>query len=99
MLCTIRRAWSLLPRCVVCDAEGQHVGSCSFLGRILQDRHGRALAAFHPNDGTFRGPTQRVLATLAATEDGLRLAFSDDIAGEPFVKMLLLSACLVGRAS
>jgi len=99
LLCTIRRAWGLLPRCVVRDADGHPVGSCSFLGRIIRDRYGRPLAAFHGEDGTVRSPTQRVLAEWTATENGLRIAFSDNIAGEPFVKMLLLSACLVSRES
>lgn len=99
LLCTVRRAWGLLPRCVVSDADGHPIGSCSFLGRIIRDRYGRALAAFHRDDGTIRSPSRRVLAEWTATADGLRLVFSDDIAGEPFVKMLLLSACLMGRES
>lgn len=99
LLCTIHRVWCLLPHCVVRDAEGQRVGSCSFLGRILHDCHGRSLAAFHRDDGTFRSPTQRILAKRETTADGLRLAFSDDVASEPFVKMLLLCACLAGRES
>ncbi|MGH7170325.1 MAG: hypothetical protein ACRELF_14750 [Gemmataceae bacterium] len=98
LLCTIRRAWGLLPRAVVRDADGHPVGSCSFLGRIIRDRYGHSLAAFHGEDGTIRSPTQRVLAEWTATPDGLRIAFRDDIVGEPFVKMLLLSACLVGRS-
>ena len=97
LLCTIRHAWGLLPRCVVCDADGYPVGSCSFTGRIIRDRYGRPLAAFHGEGGTVRSPTQRVLAEWTTAADGLRLTFRDDIAGEPFVKMLLLSACLVGR--
>lgn len=99
LLCTVRRAWGVLPRSVVRDADGQPVGSCSFTGRLIRDRYGRNLAAFHDADGTLRSPTQRVLAELMTTEDGLRIAFDDVVAGEPFVKMLLLSACLVGRAS
>ncbi|HTU16704.1 MAG TPA: hypothetical protein VMG10_01470 [Gemmataceae bacterium] len=94
LLCTIRRTWGLLPRCVVRDAEGQQIGSCSFIGRIIRDRYSRPLAAFHGEDGTMRSPTNRVLAEWTATADGLRLVFGDGIAGEPFVKMLLLSAAL-----
>jgi hypothetical protein len=94
LLCTIRRAWGLLPRCVVRDAEEHPVGSCSFMGRIIRDCHGRLLAAFHSEDGTVRSPTRRVLAEWTATADGLRIVFRDDIAGEPFVKMLLLCAAL-----
>jgi hypothetical protein len=95
LLFTIRRAWSLLPRREVRDAEDQPIGS--LLGRLVHDQHGRAVAALQ--DGIFHGPRQRVLAELAATPDGLRLAFHADIADEPFVKMLLLAACLVNRGS
>ncbi len=91
LLFTVRRAWSLLPRREVCDAEDQPVGS--LLGRLVHDRHGRPIAALE--NGVFRNPYQRVLADLTPTADGLRLTFHDDIAGEPFVKMLLLAAALV----
>jgi hypothetical protein len=90
LLFTVRRAWSLLPRRDVFDAEGQPVGS--FLGRLVHDRHGRPVASLL--DGVFRSPYQRVLAELTVTTDGLRLTFGDDITGEPFVKMLLLAATL-----
>jgi hypothetical protein len=90
LLFTLHRAWSFLPRCEVRDADGQPVGSV--LGRLIQDRFGRTLAAFQ--EGVFRNPTQLVLAELTPTADGLRLAFRDDIAGEPFLKMLLLAAAL-----
>jgi hypothetical protein len=90
LLLTIHRGWSWLPRCRVCDAEGKPVGA--LLGRIIQDRYGRSLAAL--DNGIFRTPDRRALAELAPTAEGLRLTFSDDIAGEPFVKMLLLAAAL-----
>lgn len=99
LLCTVRRAWGLLPRCVVRDADGNPVGSCSFMGRIIRDRYGRPLAGFHGEDGTIRSPTQRVLAELRATADGLRIAFSEVIVGEPFIKMLLLAAALSAPAN
>ncbi|HTU89653.1 MAG TPA: hypothetical protein VMF69_06110 [Gemmataceae bacterium] len=90
LLLTIQRAWSLLPRRQVCDAEGQPVGA--LLGRLIHDRYGRLLAALE--NGVFRAPDRRALAELSATAEGLRLTFSDDVAGEPFVKMLLLAAAL-----
>jgi hypothetical protein len=94
LLCTLRHAWGLLPRCEVRDAEGHRVGSCSLRGWIIRDRYGRPLGAFHGANGTVRSSTRRVLAEWTATADGVRITFSDDIAGEPFVKMLLLAACL-----
>jgi hypothetical protein len=90
LLLTIHRGWSWLPRRRVCDAEGKPVGD--LLGRIIHDRYGRPLAALE--NGVFRAPDRRALAELASTAEGLRLTFSDDIAGEPFVKMLLLAAAL-----
>lgn len=95
LLLTVRRACSLLPRRNVCDAEGQPVGD--LLGRIIHDRYGRSVATLE--DGVFRAPDRRVLAELAATAEGLRLTFHDDIAGEPFVKMLLLAAALSAPAN
>jgi hypothetical protein len=94
LLFTIRRAWSLLPRHEVRDAEGHPVGS--LLGRLVHDRFGRPLAALENNNGSsvFRTSEHRTLAELTATVDGLRVFFSADIAGEPLVKMLLLAAAL-----
>ena len=90
LLFTIRRAWGITPRHEVCDADGQPVGT--LLGRLVYDRHGRPLAALA--NGVFRDSNQHALAELSSTTEGLRLTFGDDIAGEPFVKMLLLAAAL-----
>jgi hypothetical protein len=90
LLLTIRQGWGWPPRRCVCDAEGNSVGSLG--GRFIQDRYGRRLATLE--NGLFRAPDQRVLADLVSTTEGQRLTFSDDIAGEPFVKMLLLAATL-----
>jgi hypothetical protein len=92
LLLTIHRGWGWLSRRRVCDAEGKAVGV--LFGRIIHDRYGRLLASLE--NGVFRGPDQSVLANLVRTEEGLRLTFSEDIAGEPFVKMLLLAAALCG---
>ncbi len=90
MLFTIRRAWGLIPRREVCDADGQPVGT--LIGRIVNDRHGRPLAVLE--NGVFRDADQNALGELSSTPEGLRLTFGNDIAGEPFVKMLLLAAAL-----
>ena len=90
LLFTLHRAWSLLPRREVHDADGQLVGT--LLGRVIHDRYSRPVAAF--GEGIFRNAYKRVLGELHATAEGWRLAFSNDLAGEPFVKMLLLAATL-----
>jgi hypothetical protein len=90
LLFTIRRAWGLIPRREVCDADGQPVGT--LLGRLLHDRYGRQLAALE--NGVFRASDQHSLAELSSTPDGLRLTFGEEIASEPFVKMLFLAAAL-----
>jgi hypothetical protein len=90
LLFTIRRIWGLIPRREVCDADGQPVGT--LLGRLVHDRYGRPLASLE--NGVFRDANQHALAKLSSSPEGLRLTFCDDIAGEPFVKMLLLAAAL-----
>jgi hypothetical protein len=90
LLFTVHRVWGLWPRRDVRDADERPVGC--LLGRLVHDRLGRLVAVLQ--EGVFRSPHQRVLADLTATPDGLRLTFHDDIAGEPFVKMLLLAAAL-----
>jgi hypothetical protein len=72
LLFTLRRAWSLLPRREVRDAEDHPVGS--LFGRLVHDRFGRPVAALQ--DGLFRSPRRRILAELTTTPEGLRLAFS-----------------------
>lgn len=90
LLLTVHRTWRLRACRCVCDAEGRPVGIV--LGRLIQDCRGRPIAVLE--NGVFRSPDRRVLAELVPTAEGLQLTFSDDIAGEPFVKMLLLAAAL-----
>lgn len=95
LLLTIRRGWSWPWRCRVCDAEGELVGG--MIGRSIHDRYGHLLAIFE--DGVFRASDHRALAEMTRTAEGLRVTFSGDIAGEPFVKMLLLAAALSAPAN
>jgi hypothetical protein len=90
LLFTIRRAWGFIPSREVCDADGHTVGT--LIGRIIHDRHGRPLAVL--KNGVFHDAGQHTLAELSSTPEGLRLTFGNGIAGEPFVKMLLLAAAL-----
>ncbi len=72
LLFTVRRAWSLLPRREVRDADGQRVGS--LLGRLVQDRYGQTLAAVQCGEdgGVFRSPQQRTHGRV--DRDGRRAA-------------------------
>lgn len=90
LLFTVSRAWSLLPRLEVKDAEGELIGNV--LGRFLRDRYGRPIAILE--EDAFHDPYRRRLAELIASPAGLRLRYSEDIDGEPFVKMLLLAVAL-----
>src|SRR3954454_14029752 len=49
LLFTVRRAWALLPRREVRDAEGHWVGT--LLGPYLEDRYGRRVAAVQEGPG------------------------------------------------
>jgi hypothetical protein len=92
---TVRRCWRFWPQRQVRDADEQEVGA--LIGHHVRDRFGRMVASFE--NGVFHAPDQpNTLAELTTTADGLRLTFDDDIAGEPFIKMLLLAASLLQPA-
>jgi hypothetical protein len=99
LLFTVQRFWSLGPFWEVSDADGHRVAVLR-RGRV-EDRLGRDLAVrARAADGTetwLYGPGGPALATAARTVDGVRLSFTDAVAGEPFVKMALLAAALVGH--
>jgi hypothetical protein len=96
LLCTLRRAWTLLPWYEVCDADGVLLGRV--IGRMVQDHEQRSFAVRHPEEQpgctAFVSSTGRALARLKSDTDGLRLTFTTQIQGEPFLKMLLLGAAL-----
>jgi hypothetical protein len=97
LLFTVRRCWSLLPRREVLDAEGASVGF--LVGPLVYDCHGRQVAMRHKEIGatvhSYCTPYQRTLMEVSCVPKGGRLAFSTNIAGEPFLKMLLLAAALM----
>jgi hypothetical protein len=97
LLFTVHRPWGLLWRWEVRDADGHPVGT--FRRRLIRNRWNDALAQIEPSPhaGTlwFRNPDGRQLAALTRNEEGMALAFADELEGEPFVKMLLLASVLV----
>jgi hypothetical protein len=99
LLFTIHRFWNLGPFWEVRDADGRPVAVVR--PSRIEDRLGRGLAIRErAADGTeawLHGPGEPPLATATRTADGIRLRFGDALAGEPFVKMALLAAALVGH--
>jgi hypothetical protein len=99
LLCTVRRCWSLWPRREVRDADDRRVGT--FLGPLLDDALGRRLAVRTWDDNrlssVIRTRYGEVLAWTVEETKGVRLEFGPLVAGEPFVKMLLLAATLFGE--
>jgi hypothetical protein len=88
---TVRRAWSLVPRFEVRDAEGRPVGFVA--GRAVADGGGRYLALLGA-DGAFRGRDDSVLARVVRAGKGIEIRFADAAAPDPFARMLLLAAVL-----
>lgn len=97
LLCTIRRSWSLLPWYEVRDADDQRIGR--MLGPVVQDGEEQRLAlccADGPRQALFQTPTGIPLARLEREQEADRLTFEAVIEKEPFMKMLLLGAVLLG---
>jgi hypothetical protein len=98
LLFTVRRAWSLLPRYEVRDAEGGWVGTLQ--GPFLEDRYGRRLAAVRPGPApdvwVVCGSDGRELAALVGRGGGVEVRFAEAVEEEPFAKMMLLAAALRG---
>jgi hypothetical protein len=92
LLFTVRRGWSLAPRHEVRDAEGRLVGTLA--GPRVSGR-GRPVAV-RGADGAYRAADGRVLARVALGKGGTEVNFSDAVAADPFAKMLLLAAALLG---
>ena len=96
LLCTIRNSW-IRPRSLfVYDADDHCVGAVR--GRRLEDRTGRNLARRRTNaefkGDAFTDPEGRPLATLRSEADGVVIAFTEGITGNPFARMLVLAAAL-----
>ncbi len=96
LLCTVRRCWSIFSWYEVWDADDRLVGWNG--GPLLLNRTGRRLSL---REDELRTRTSRfvdgqghALAQLAWHDEDVRLTFADEIADEPFVKMLLLAASL-----
>ncbi len=96
LLCTVRRCWSFVAWYEVRDADEHLVGWHG--GPLLLDRNGHRVAMREDETevGTSRyvSPDGATLARLAWQGEDALLTFADEVADEPFVKMLLLAAAL-----
>jgi hypothetical protein len=96
LLFTVRRCWSLFSWYEVRDADDQVVGWHG--GPLLLNRSCRRVAVREDETDTetcsFVGPERKTLARLARLGDEVGLTLTEDVANEPFVKMLLLAAAL-----
>jgi hypothetical protein len=96
LLFTVHRRWSLFGRWEVRDADGNVLGVLS--GPFIKDRFGRHLARWERSAGGLARACDgegRELLTVAQTAEGTRVAFAPGAEGNPFLKMVLLSAALV----
>jgi hypothetical protein len=96
LLCSVRRCWSLFSWWEVWDADDHVLGWHG--GPLVVSRSGVRVAALEEEAETgaawFIGPAGVTLARLARQEDDVFLSFSEEVLGQPFVKMLLLAAAL-----
>lgn len=97
LLFTARRWWLVGPIWAIRDADGNGVGFVG--GTWVQNHWGRRVAGREPagpGRTLFRGRQGQELAAIQDDKEGRRLLFSAELDGEPFVKMLLLAAALLG---
>jgi hypothetical protein len=96
LLCSVRRCWSLFSWYEVRDADDQVVGWHG--GPLVVNRSGRHVAVREEETETgtswIVGTKGATLARLARQEDDVCLSFTEEVSGQPFVKMLLLAAAL-----
>jgi hypothetical protein len=87
--------WLVLRGWEVADADEHPVGALR--GRHLLDRYDRLLASAEQvgqNAYRFRSPEGYELGRLEPNGADHRLAFGEQLAGDPFARMMLLAAAL-----
>ena len=96
LLFTVRRRGLLWPRHEVRDAEGDYVGRIR--RSIIRDRNNRYFARGRSTETNtvFEKRKGEALAYACRTAEGLELTFEMAIDTDPFAKMLLLAAALIG---
>jgi hypothetical protein len=94
----LRRSWGWPGSWHIVDADERLVGKLR--GRALLDGFGQFLAAIEAPDGNgcgrFLAIEGRQLGEYVLEPEGTRVKFAEALEGNPFAKMLLLGAVLVG---
>jgi hypothetical protein len=97
LLCQLDQCWLPWPGWRVWDADGRRVGTVR--RTALHNPFGRRWARIERLDrgsrSQFQAPDGHELGTVASCAEGLVLAFSLELAGDPFGKMMLLAATLL----
>jgi hypothetical protein len=93
----VQRQWTLLPRWLVADADGEVVGTLA--GAWLLDRWGDAVLRCCPradgSGGVFEANDGQKAAEWSTGGDRLHLVFHPLVHNDPFLKMLILAALLL----
>jgi hypothetical protein len=95
LLFTLYGPWFTVRAWEVFDADEHLVGSLR--GNTVRDRFGRTLAAVLPipnGSFLFQAPEGFELGSLRPESTGNRMAFTEELIGEPFARMLLLAGAL-----
>ena len=97
LLMALEQGWFGFGRWQVIDAEGCCVGRV--IGSHLLDEQGARFASiWHESAAlqSIRGKNGNTFARLETADDGAALVrFADDLGANPFLRMLLLGACIL----
>src|SRR5262245_54242962 len=97
LLMLLEQGWFSFGRWRVLDAEGLQVGSV--IGPHLLDEQGSYFAAVSSKSPTAKGIRRKddaVLSQLEIAKDGtLIVHFAADLEANPFLRMVLLGACIL----
>lgn len=96
LIFTVSRTWGFGSGWLVCDADGQKIGTLR--GCIVHDRSGHQLAVLEQSQETAQGrwvaADGEELGSFAADQQGILATFAPRVETDPFTKMLLLATLL-----
>lgn len=110
LLFTLRRYWFVTPFWLVDDSEGSRVGTIknararqyqfdrrdSPIARLPSERESGVLVeTVNGAEGQVLTPYNSVLASLRLLPEHTVVEFGDDLAGDPFARMLVLATALL----
>lgn len=100
LLMTLEQGWFGFGNWQVLDAERSRVGGV--VGPYVLDDQGSRFAAIWsdgPTSSTVRRTNGTICARIETQTDGtMRLRFPEDLPANPFLRMVLLGACILQRS-